>query len=304
MVACDNQNEVKSGGSPTGSLPNLPPPGKHSRGHIEIPAKRHTPPRQVNMLTLIKTDNWIQHHDGHMEYLSVHRYGEVFVLPSRNLREATLTMLGGGVDPAHPFEEARVDYRSFFFEGGYFADLAAMDEAAPGTDYRFDLVYEDGTERSHLISMPPGQIPSPMRMSLVQNGEPIGFTEVDPSQPLQVRWTELSAAARDPNRILDDLVTIAINDCGDRSGRIFVTGEPTLNGTYLTFEAESAWVPAETLLPGRWYWLESEFSDIVTTSLFDGAPVQAAYMNSVYLAIATEGAPEESFCALSIPRFD
>ncbi len=282
---------------------NLPPSQRHSPGHVEIPADRHDPARKINMLTVIKTNNYVQHHDGTMEYVNTHRYGEIFVLPVENIKEASLSM---GGDPRAPKEQfiTYLDYRSHFFEGGYFKDFAAMEEAVGGEEYTFEIEYTDGEKTSNMVRFPEGgKEPGPVKMSIHQDGQEIGYDDIDYTKDLIVRW-ENYQGQNDPNGIVDDLVTIMVNRCGENRKRVYVSGVPTLNATYLTHEANEAIIPAETLEAGNWYWIAGEFSNHVHTTVADGAPALSAWMNSVILDVATTGASEESVCTESMQRFD
>ena len=282
----------------------LPPSGKYSPGIIEIPAKNHTPPRHVNMFAMVITDNYLQHHDGTMEFVNYHRYGEIFTYPRENLKDATLIRIGDDRDPAVQFE-IRQDYRSFFFEGWYFANLEHLNEEVPGEEYRFDMVYDDGREMSHTVNIPAGETPGPVSMSIFQDDVEVSFTDVDHTKPLTVRWTNFSEAGDDPNGIFDDFVTISVNNCGDHDAyRIWVSGEATLNDPYLTYKSKEAVIPVGVLRPGEWFWLEGEFGDVVATSMFDNAPSYSTYLNSVMLDISTKGAAETSYCTESMPRFN
>lgn len=308
VLSCGNNNDDENDNISTikhEKWGDLPPSGKYSPGIIEIPAKNHTPSRHINMFTMVITDNYIQHHDGTMEFVNYHRYGEIFAYPRENLINATLTRIGDGRDPAVQFE-IRQDYRSYFFEGWYFANLDHLNREVPGEEYRFDMVYDDGREMSHTVRIPAGDTPGPVKMSIFQDGTEIPFTEVDHKKPLTIRWTDFSDESDDPNGIFDDLVTISVNNCleGSDRYRIWVSGEPTLNDPYLTYKSKEAVVPVGVLRPGEWFWLEGEFGDVVETSIFDNAPTQSTYLNSVLLDISTKDAPEQSYCGTSMPRFN
>ena len=282
---------------------NLAPSQRHSPGHVEIPADRHDPSRKINMLTVIKTNNYVQHHDGTMEYVNTHRYGEIFVLPVENIKDASLSMAGDNRAPKEQFK-TYLDYRSHFFEGGYFKDFDAMEEATGGEEYTFNIEYADGGKTSNLVRFPEGgDAPGPVKMSIHQDGKEIGFSDIDYAKDLIVRWENYSGK-NDPNGIMDDLVTIMVNRCGENRRRVYVSGVPTLNATYITHEAKEAVIPAETLEAGNWYWIAGEFSNHVHTTIADGAPALSAWMNSVMLDVATTGASEESVCTESMQRFD
>lgn len=297
--ACNPEAEVKQeSNSKAYSDHNLPTPGRHSPGHIEIPSKNHIPPRAVNMLTLIVTNNYVQHHTGEMELFNYHRYGEIFVLPRENLQSANFTRVGGPVDEFTSY----LDYRSFFFEGGYFPSLAAMRAQYPGEDYKFEMIYADGTEHSHVVKLPDASSPPATTMSVFQEGQEKSPLEIDPNKELVVRWTDFSDGTPDSSGISKNLVTIIVNPCDEEGSKLYISGVPTLNEHHLTYQDKEATIPAGTLKPGMWHWLNGEFSNTVSASTFDGAPALSSYMTSTYLAIRTMGGPEESTCAVSLSK--
>lgn len=270
---------------------NLPTPGKHSTGQIEYPAQVHKPPRYVNMLTIIIRKNYYQTPEGEFKFFNYHRYGEIFVLPKENVPEATLTRKNGPKDEFFDY----LDYRSHFFEGGYFPSMETIKEQYPGSEFTFNMKYADGREMSHTMNLPEAEIPPPVSFTLYQDGEEIDPTLIDPDKELTVKWSDFGGKL-DPNGIMDDPVLLRFDACEEPRKLIYISGVPTLNGQYLTYKDEKWVVPAETLRPGEWFWLKGEWSRNVETSIFDGAPAISSYMTATYFATRTIGGTEECPC--------
>ena len=273
-------------------LSTLPELGKHSTGQIEIPASMHKPPRNVNMLTMIIRKNHYQTPEGELKFFNYHRYGEVFVLPFENVPEATLTREGGDADEFTDY----LDYRSHFFEGGYFPTMEALREMYPGSKFTFNMKYKDGREMSHVINLEEAPMPPAVRFTLYQDDVEISPVEIDPEKDLTIRWSKFSESESDPIGIMDDIVLLRFDTCEGPKKLLYISGVPTLNGDYLTFKDKEAIIPAGTLRPKTWIWLVGEFSRMVETSIFDGAPAISSYMTSTYLATRTVGGSDEAPC--------
>ncbi len=269
---------------------NLPEPGKHSAGQIEYPAQSHNPARNVNLLTMVIRKNHHQTPDGEMKFFNYHRYGEIFVLPRENVPEANLTRKGGPDDEFFDY----LDYRSHFFEGGYFPNMEAIKEQYPGSEFTFNMKYADGRELRHAMNLPEAQEPPVVKFTLHQDGSEINPTEIDPDKELTVRWSKFSEETPDPNGIMDDLALVRFDTCEGQRKLATISGVPTLNGEYLTYKDKEWVVPAGTLKPKSWFWLCGEFSKIVETSVFDGAPAVSSYMTATYLATRTVGGSDET----------
>ncbi len=273
-------------------LDSLPASGKHSTGQKEYPAMVHKPPRNVNLLTMIIRKNHYQNPDGELEFFNYHRYGEIFVLPCENVPEATLTREGGNVDEFRDY----LDYRSHFFEGGYFPSMEAIREKYPGTKFMFNIKYKDGREMSHIINLKYALEPPAVRFTLYQDNEEVSPVGIDPKKDLTVMWSQFSEGVSDSNGIMDDLALVRLDTCEGERKLQYISGVPTLNGEYLTFNDKEVVVPAGTLRPKSWFWCTGEFSKMVETSMFDGAPVIASYMTATYLATRTIGGSDEAPC--------
>lgn len=275
---------------------NLPASGKHSAGQIEFPAQAHKPPRTVNLLTVVIRKNYYQTPDGELKSFNYHRYGEIFVLPRENVPEANITRKNGPEDEFFDY----LDYRSHFFEGGYFPNMEAIKDQYPGSEFTFNMKYADGREMSHVVNLPEAEMPPKVTFTLYQDGEEISPIEIDPDKDLSVRWSQFSEGTQDPNGIMDDLALARFDTCGPRK-LVIISGVPTLNGEYLTYKDKEWIVPAGTLTPKSWFWLTGEFSRMVETSIFDGAPAISSYMTSTYLATRTIGGSDEGPC---LEKFD
>ncbi len=273
---------------------NLPPSKQHSPGHVEIPAKLQTPARDINMVIIVKSETFNQKHNGEMEYAGYHRYGEIFSLPISNLKQATFRRVGDSRSPEEQFT-MYPDYRSNFFHGGRFANFEEMETAEPGEDYQFDIEHSDGRVTNQVVPIPDGERPGPITLSIYQNEQKIDFTEIDYSQDLIVRWEDFGGK-KDPNGIMDDYVTVQLDKCDPSEKRIYTSGVATLNATYLTFEANEAVIPAETMEAGKWYKMAGKFANVTHTSLIDDAPAVSSWMSYINLEIATKGAPISSTC--------
>ncbi|MCC3860296.1 hypothetical protein [Pseudemcibacter aquimaris] len=273
---------------------NLPPSKQHSPGHVEIPAKLQTPSRDINMVIIVKSETYNQKHNGEMVYGGYHRYGEIFSLPISNLESATFKRVGDE-RPADEQFTMYPDYRSNFFHGGRYADFDEMEQKEPGEEYQFDIKHSDGRTTSQMVPIPSGERPGPVKLSIYQEDKEIGYTDIDYTKDLIVRWDGFNGE-KDPNGIMDDYVTIQLDKCHDNGKRIYTSGVATLNATYLTFEAGEAVIPAETMEKGYWYKMSGKFANVTHTSLIDNAPAVASWMSYINLEVATNGAASMSTC--------
>ncbi len=271
--------------------------GVHSPGQKEIPAKEHG--RNVNMLTLIVTNNYVQHPDDTMELFSYHLYGEIFVLPRDNVAHATLTPMN---EPDKLLKPS-LDYRSYYFEGGYFKDMQAVYEAYPDREFTFNMTYADSTKHTHNLPLPEAQEPPPTRMFVYQDGKEISPLEIDPTKDTAIKWSDFSDGKDDANGIINDLVTIVAFPCKEGK-RAYMSGVPNMNAKHLTFKDKEALIPAGTLKDGEWYWLNGEFSNVAYTSMVDNAPAYTSYMTATYLAIRTKGGSETSPCEVFLTKVE
>ena len=224
---------------------------------------------------------------------------ELFVLPRENLADASLAP----VDRPSERLQANLDYRSYFFDGPNFSSRQALFNQYSGNTFNFDMTYADGTEQQHTIPLVDAPHPPPTRLSIFQDGTQISHLEIDPALDFSVRWTDFSECNEDPNGILNDVVSIMVDVCGDGK-HLYKTGVPEVNPDYLTFKDKEAIVPAGTLEEGKWYWLNGEFSNVAYTSTMDSAPAVSSNMTATFLNIRTKNGPENSPCEFYINKVE
>jgi hypothetical protein len=255
----------------------------------------------ISFFVLVKSSNYAQSASGQLTLLNHHFFSEIFPQEGGRVERAALRPADGSHE-SMAYEDRAANY---YVEGGHFETLAELDAAYPNGDFLFDVQAPSVsfTQEPLRLAGPGGEtlLPEPITITLLQAGESISPVEIDPTEPLTVRWSEYSVGAADPRGIVDDMIFVVFADCNGE--RVFHTGLP-FEGEYLTFFADEATVPAHTLLPGRPYSMFVEFPHVVDSRVIDGVPGFTSYATATYLDLRTTGEAADSECPEVAPPMD
>ncbi len=251
---------------------------------------------------LVKSNNHSQSQDGELKLLNYHFFSELFPKQAGKIKSASLTRLG--TDAKHFDFEDRGD--SFYFEGGHFNTVEALDKNHPNGEYKFDIEFHSGRQISSTMSLsgPAGatDIPAPIQIFFHQQDQAVSQTSINPSLPLRVSWSPYSNGRFDPNGVVDDMIFVVFQSC--QGERVFHTGLPFKEKEYTRFVTKEMTVPAGRFKPGQTYSMFVEFPHVVDSSIIDGVPGFTSYATATYTDINTIGDIEAGSCPEDIPPLD
>ena len=241
------------------------------------------PDQGLWFFVLVKSNNYSQSLDGELTLLNYHFFSEVFAKGPGIVESASLQRLGGD-GQLYTYQDKG---DSFYYEGGHYNTVDEVDAAHPNGEYRFRILLASGELIDKKLSFqgPGGKtdIPKPIHISLLQSGRQIAPDSVDPDQPLKVRWSPYSNGHSDPNGIVDDMIFVVFQDC--HGERVFHTGLPFKEPSYMTFATEEVTVPVGRFKPGQAYSMFVEFPHVVDSGTDNGVPGFTSYATATYLDI-------------------
>ncbi len=256
--------------------------------------------QDVTFLVMGKTTNHRQSESGELALLNYHFFAEVFVKEGGKVTDAFLTFPGGK-------EQAFGDL-GFVLEvhGGRYDNEKDLDRLYPNGNYIFSFKTPSGNVDRRVMSVTgtgegKSRIPTPVTITLSQDGRPVSPGAVNPDEDLTVTWSEFGSAGPDPNRILDDLVFVVMGNC--RGDRTVHSGRPFEGTDFLNYTATEYVIPAEKLSPGEPHQLTMEQA-IVDTSEEDGIPGLVTYAATTFLDFRTTGEASGEACPAEMPRID
>ncbi len=264
-----------------------------------------SPATHLSFFVLGKSWSFRQQADGEPALFDVYWFAEVFKKAGAGEVKAVMRRLAPGSE-AIAFERSG-DGGAVLYghaEEAHVDSVAALDEALPNGDYRFDLETPGGTLENFVVSLgsvgEPSALPPPPRISLAQGGKPVAPEAVDPVQPLRVRWTPFTLGRADPNGISDDLIFVMLDDC--RGQRAFHSGRPLAapnplepdrpSASLLSFRDTEVTIPAAALAPGMRYTLKVEHARLLDTDRRQGVVGMTTWAVTSYLDVATRGRSE------------
>jgi hypothetical protein len=124
---------------------------------------------------------------------------------------------------------------------------------------------------------------------------------VDPGLDLTVSWSSYSNGAPDPKGIVDDMIFVVFQDCTGK--RVFHTGLPFKEPSYMTYRTTEVAVPRDRFESGHPYAMFVEFPHRVDSVVIDGTPGFASYATATYLDVRTTGT-SVSQCPEKAPPLD
>lgn len=250
---------------------------------------------------LVKSNNYSQDIDGELTLLNYHFFSEIFAKGPGLVKSASLQRLGSD-EPPYLYEDKG---DAFYYEGGHYNTVDAVDAAHPNDEYRFRIELTSGESVNQQLSLsgPGGKtdIPKPVHISLLQGGRQISPDAVDPAKPLKVRWSPYSNGRSDPNGIVDDMIFVVFQDCHGK--RVFHTGLPFKESSYMTFAAEEVTVPVGRFKPGQMYSMFVEFPHVVDSGVDNGVAGFTSYATATYLDVKSTGETVED-CPRELPPLD
>ena len=251
---------------------------------------------------LVKSNNHSQSMDGELTLLNYHFFSELFAKEKGKIKSASLTRLGKN--------EAIFNYEdrgeAFYYEGGHFNTLEAVDNAHPNTDYRFQIQLSSGESMDATLALrgPKGKtdIPAPIHIHFYQQGEKIRQDQVNPDLPLLVKWSPYSNGRADVNGIVDDMIFLVFQNC--HGERVFHTGLPFKELNYTKYSVTEMEVPAGRFKSGQTYALFVEFPHVVDSTIAQGIPGFTSYATATYTDIRTSGEKNDRACPDKTPPLD
>ena len=251
---------------------------------------------------LVKSNNHSQDQDGNLKLLNFHFFSELFAKAPGKIKAATLS-LNGSARKAFIYED-RGD--AFYYEGGHFNTVEAVDKAHPNGEYHFELELASGKHIAADLSLSgPGggtDIPAPIQIFFHQDGKKVHQTQVNPDLPLKVNWSPYSNGRADKNGIVDDMIFVVFQSC--QGERVFHTGLPFKEKEYTKYDTTEINVPAGSFKPGQTYSMFVEFPHVVDSVIVDGVPGFTSYATATYADINIMGEIEPGSCPDEIPPLD
>jgi hypothetical protein len=251
---------------------------------------------------LVKSNNYSQSQEGKLTLLNYHFFSELFGREEGKIKSATLTRVGSA-EEAKVYED-RDD--TFYYEGGHFNNVEALDEKHPNGDYHFRIELASGEKIDTDLSLrgPQGKtdIPAPIKIYFFQDNKEVKPYAVDPNKPTTVKWSPYSNGQADPNGIVDDMIFVVFQDC--QGERVFHTGLPFKESRYMKYDVNETTVPMSRFKPGQTYSMFVEFPHVVDSKIVNGIPAFTSYATATYLDIHTTGESDENSCPDKMPPLD
>lgn len=250
---------------------------------------------------LVKSSNYSQNKTGELSLLNYHFFSELFAKEKGAIKSASLERLGDKPAVFHYIDRGQ----TFYFEGGHFKSVEAVDEKHPNGDYRFDITFTSGMQLSANLKLagPGGKtdIPKPIHISFFQSHKQIKPDQVNAELPLVVRWSPYSNGRSDPKGIVDDMIFVVFQDCHGK--RIFHTGLPFKESNYMTYDVKQTIVPAGHFQTGQSYSMFVEFPHVVESTVVNGIPGFSSYATATYADISVPG-KQTGDCPDKVPPLD
>ena len=200
---------------------------------------------------------------------------------------------------ATPIFEMKASESFFNRYATSYADFSALDKAHPNTGYVVNIRGRNSDIKDMNLTFegPEGkeQYPDPIRITLLQENQETGVTQVDPGKDLRLVWSGFSRGAADPRGILDDLVFAIVSDCHGNS--VSRSGIPFIMPEYLTFRADGHTVPADRLQPGLRHEVTVIHVNGVDTRQVGATTAMASYNATTKMQFRTTGETDGPACA-------
>lgn len=249
-----------------------------------LPPTASAQQEDVQFVLLGKTRNHRQSPSGELTFLNTVFFGEIFLNEGGTVTNAHVTGPGSAKDGLS-FGDQKVP----FFAGERHESIEALDEHYPDGTYFFNFDTPHGNIRDFPVTFSKrgreSRNPSPIRMTLHQDGSVADPNAIDPDKDLRVTWSEFEHGGPDPNGIIDDLVFVIMGNC---LGVKNVHSGPAFGDSSLSYGSSEFTIPKESLHPGQPFQLEIEFSEM-DTDRKNGLISIVTYAASTFLDIRTTG---------------
>ena len=248
----------------------------------------YAPEQDVQFVLLGKTRNYRQSEAGAVTFLNTVFFGEIFLNDGGVVSDGVVT---GPGDAEHGLSFGNEEVP--FLAGNRHTSIEALEEQYPDGTYHFSFNTPHGNVRDLPVTFSKhgleSRFPSPVEISLHQNGQEATPGAIDPDEDLLVTWNEFERGAADPNGIIDDMIYVIMGNCLGvktvHSGRAFATPS-------LTYVAREFTIPKEELYPGQPFQVEVEFSEM-DTGRHENLVSIVTYATSTFLDIRTTGINEQ-----------
>jgi hypothetical protein len=250
---------------------------------------------------LVKSNNYSQNAEGELTLLNYHFFSEIFARRPELIDSASLNRLGNNAR-TYTYEDKG---ETFYYEGGHFDSQEELDAAHPNGEYRFDIQLASGEVIDKTLSFQgPGgltDIPQPIHISFLQGNQLVRPDRVNPDEALLVRWSPYSNGRSDPNGIVDDMIFVVFQDCNGE--RIFHTGLPFKESSYMTYATQEVTVPVGSFKPGQTYSMFVEFPHVVESGQDNGVSGFTSFATATYLDVKSTGV-STMVCPDKMPPLD
>jgi hypothetical protein len=254
------------------------------------------PEEDVQFVLLGKTRNYRQSETGELTFLNTVFFGEIFLNEGGVATDGFVTGPGDAERGLH-FDDQEVP----FLAGNRHFSIDSLEAQYPDGTYFFNFDTPHGNVRDLPVTFSKhgleSRFPSPVEISLSQDGEPANPASIDPNIDLLVTWNEFAVGAADPNGVIDDMIYVIMGDCLGvktvHSGRAFATPS-------LTYVAREFTIPKESLHSGQPFQVEVEFSEMDTDRPMTLVSI-VTYATSTFLDIRTTGTNEQEVACPAFP---
>lgn len=247
-----------------------------------------------------KVARYQQHMDSSLEYLGPLFFAEVFIAEGTEVTDASIRF------PTPVSAKRQLEYRHteseeigdvMYLSGGAETD-AELEENFPSAAYEFTFSTPAGDVVDSVVSFEGGAFPTQPVIMFEQGNVRIPFDKVTTDQELVITWTPFTEGRADENRILDDLIFVAIDSCVVED--LVHSGRPFEKDDHLTFRAKYYDVPAGTFDPGQTYSMYVEHALLPHTQNDYGMPAFATFAASTYMNFQTIGETDPSYCKQTV----
>ena len=243
------------------------------------------PEEHADYVVIGKSINHRQSGAGELTLLNTVFFAEVFETEAGGVSNAVLRGPGEARDGI-PFSGDDIH----FLAGTRQFTIEALTENFPDTTYFFDFDTPAGNVRDFPATFRRDageqRNPGPIEISLLQGGQPVDPSSIDPDEDLVVRWSEFVKGAADSNGIIDDMIYVIFGDChGNEIGH---SGHAISNPDALTFAATEYSISSDLLQPGQPFQLEVEHSNM-DTAIERDIEIIVTYAATSFLDIHTIG---------------
>ena len=165
------------------------------------------PEEDVQFVLLGKTRNYRQSEAGTVTFLNTVYFGEIFLNEGGIASDGFVTGPGDAERGLY-FGDQEVP----FLAGNRHTSIEALEEQYPDGTYFFNFDTPHGNVRDLPVTFSKhgleSRFPSPVEISMHQNGQEAIPSAIDPSHDLLVTWNEFDRGAADPNGIIDDMIYV------------------------------------------------------------------------------------------------